>query len=511
MPMRWYNLCSFIISLCLLATSTSAKSINPHNPPDGRFADDWGVIYLAGQKVGYMHATMTRAGDNVLSDTTTVMRLGRVDQPIKIKLIEKATETIAGKPISFESIQDLSTYQSTVTGHIQDGKVYITNRQFGVDLKNEYDFPEGATLKSWAMFREGLLRGLNPGTTYENDLYEPAIRVDGIIKAKTTIGDVETIDIHNAKTTGHRVTVEMITPLGTMTMLSWVNADGQVLKASIPAPGMGNMDIVMSTAAMALADFIPPEIFMTSSIKAGQHIDTNAAGQISYRLKRKNDEVDLGVFPSTGMQRVTKATPDAIELTITRQVHAPQSPAPAKLDKTKFGEYLDSNMMINSHDPQIIALATKAAAGESNPFVLCDKLRIFVTDYIDEKNLSVGFATASEVCRTKEGDCSEHAVLLAAMGRVHNIPSRVAVGLAYVPLFGGQQDIFGYHMWTQFYLDGRWIDFDAALRETDCSPTRITFATSSLKTAGGADISLPLIAKIGGIDLDIMKIEPLTK
>ncbi len=511
MRIRLFNLCSSIICLVVLATSTIASPIDPNNPPDGRFADDWGVIYLAGQKVGYMHSTMTRAGDNILTDSTTVMRLGRVDQPIKIKLVEKATETLAGQAISFESIQDLSTHQSTVKGVIHNGKVNITNSQFGVDLKNEYDFPEGASLKSWAMFREGLLRGFKPGTTYENKLYEPAMRVDGIIKAKTLIGDIETIEIHNVKTEGQRVTVEMITPLGSMTMLSWVNPDGQVLKASVPAPGMGNMDIVMCSAAVALADFIPPEIFMTSSIKAGQRIDADAAEQITYRVKRKNKDIDLGDFPSTGMQRVISTTPDAIVLTVTRQAHTPQSAAHTKLEKAQLAEFLDSNLMINSRDPQIIKLATKAAAGESNPFVLGDKLRKFVTDYIEEKNLSVGFATASEVCRTKEGDCSEHAVLLAALGRVHNIPSRVAVGLAYVPLFGRQNDIFGYHMWTQFYLDGRWIDFDAALRETECSPTRITFATSSLKTAGGADISLPLIAKIGGIDLDIVKINPRKK
>ncbi len=500
-----------IICLFALTTTASAKPIDPNNPTDGRFADDWGVIYLAGQKVGYMDATMTRQGDHILSDTTTVMRLGRVDQPIKIKLIEKSTETIAGKPISFESIQDLSTHQSTVKGRIKDGKVYITNSQFGVDLKDEYDFPEGAVLKSWAMFRESLLRGLKPGTTYENNLYEPSMRVDGIIKAKTTIGQVESIDILGVKTQGQRVTVEMITPLGSMAMHSWVDPDGWMIKASIPAPGMGNMDIIITTAAKALADFIPPEIFMTSSIKAGRRIDTNAAGQITYRIKRKNKDIDLGELPSTAMQRVISATPDAIELTVTRQSHTRQSAKAVKLDKTQLRDYLSSNLMINSQDPQIIALATKAAAGESDPFILGDKLRIFVTDYIEEKNLSVGFATASEVCRTKEGDCSEHAVLLAALGRVHNIPSRVAVGLAYVPLFGQQDDIFGYHMWTQFYIDGRWIDFDAALRETDCSPTRITFATSSLKTAGGADLSLPLIAKIGGIDIDILNIKPRTK
>jgi hypothetical protein len=51
------------------------------------------------------------------------------------------------------------------------------------------------------------------------------------------------------------------------------------------------------------------------------------------------------------------------------------------------------------------------------------------------------------------------------------------------------------------------VDFDAALRETDCSPTRIAFAVSSLKNAGMADLSLPLINKIGAIEIDILDVE----
>ncbi len=130
-----------------------------------------------------------------------------------------------------------------------------------------------------------------------------------------------------------------------------------------------------------------------------------------------------------------------------------------------------------------------------------------MTEYVTTKSLNIGFATAGEVARTREGDCSEHGVLLAALGRINNLPSRVAVGLAYVPVFGNQDDIFGYHMWTQFYIGGRWVDFDAALRETDCRPTCIAFAVSSLKNAGMADLSLPLINKIGAIDIDILDIE----
>ena len=172
-----------------------------------------------------------------------------------------------------------------------------------------------------------------------------------------------------------------------------------------------------------------------------------------------------------------------------------------------MAEYLEGNLMINTADPKLIDLAKQAGGGEKEPFALADKLRRFVTEYVVTKSLNIGFATASEVARTKEGDCSEHGVLLAALGRLNGLPSRVVVGLAYVPIFGNQDHIFGYHMWTQFFIDGRWIDVDAALRETDCSPARIAFAVSSLKNAGLADLSLPLLTKLGAIDIEILDVE----
>jgi hypothetical protein len=126
---------------------------------------------------------------------------------------------------------------------------------------------------------------------------------------------------------------------------------------------------------------------------------------------------------------------------------------------------------------------------------------------VHSKSLGIGFATASEVARNKEGDCSEHGVLLAALARLNGLPSRVAVGLAYVPGFAGQKDVFGYHLWTQVFIDGRWLDVDAAIPETECSPIRIAMATSSLKNTGLVDLSLPLLSRIGTIAIEIVDVE----
>jgi len=249
---------------------------------------------------------------------------------------------------------------------------------------------------------------------------------------------------------------------------------------------------------------------MATTIKAKRSIDAKSASRISYRVKTIKSDVELADFPTTPMQTSKRMPDGSIELSVKRLIHkqgAPRGAGDEPLTQEQLAEFLDSNLMINTSDPELIKLAKQAGGQERDPFMLADRLRRFVSNYVTTETLGIGFATASEVCRTRAGDCSEYGVLLAALGRINKLPSRVVAGLAYVPLFGNESDIFGYHMWTQFYIDGRWVDFDAALRESVCSPARIAFATSSLKHAGLADLSLPLISKIGAIDIDVLKVE----
>ncbi len=494
------------LSFFLCGSAAAPAWSDPTDPREGLFSDDWAVIYLAGGKVGYMHSTMTRMGDEIHTRTTTVMKLGRANSPIEIKTVQQTIETIDGRPQSFASKMQAATIETSTSGVIRDGRVVITTAQFGMEQKQDYEFPKSA-LMTWGMYRETLKRGFEPGTSYAFDLYVPELRLDGAVKATTEVGDVETFVHQGTKLSGQRLTVTMKSPIGEMTVTSWVDKLGKPIKAVMPAAGLGDLTIIASDQATALNDFVPPELFLRTTLKANRKINRSAASRIVYRLTKKNAGAVLTGLPVTDMQRISKESDDSVELVVSRRPHVWVTENPTPLSPEARREYLEANLMINTEDPELIRLAKKAGAGETNPFALADRLRRFVTDYVKHKNLNIGFATASEVARTREGDCSEHGVLLAALGRLNGLPARVAVGVAYVPVFGQASDIFGYHLWTQFYIDGRWVDFDAALRESQCSPARITFATSSLRNTGLADLSLPLLSKIGAIHLEILEVE----
>ena len=102
----------------------------------------------------------------------------------------------------------------------------------------------------------------------------------------------------------------------------------------------------------------------------------------------------------------------------------------------------------------------------------------------------------------REGDCTEHAVFLAALARARGIPARVAIGLVYV----GRLQAFGYHMWTEVYVDKRWIPVDATLNAGGIGAGHLKIAQSNLQGASAFIAFLPVVQLIGRVKIEIVNV-----
>jgi len=196
---------------------------------------------------------------------------------------------------------------------------------------------------------------------------------------------------------------------------------------------------------------------------------------------------------SEGHQRVVERTKESVTIEI--------SPAVTKVEEKAIEPYLASSRYVDCTDERIVAAAREAVGDEKDPWRKAQRLRRAVHELIEFKNFGVGMATASEVIETKAGDCSEHAVLLAAMARAAGLPSRGVAGLMYS---GGE---FGYHMWTQVYVGGAWRDVDAVLPDCDFDATHIRLSTSAL---GDDDSLLDLAAfaaVFGNLKIEVVEQE----
>ncbi|MBM4029284.1 MAG: transglutaminase domain-containing protein [Planctomycetes bacterium] len=145
---------------------------------------------------------------------------------------------------------------------------------------------------------------------------------------------------------------------------------------------------------------------------------------------------------------------------------------PYKGDDPKLLEATKPTRFLQSDDKRIVDLARQAVGDTKDAAEAARRIEAFVAKHIDNKSLGVGYASAAEVVESRQGDCSEFAVLTAAMCRAVGIPSQVVVGVAYVRDFGGMEG-FGGHAWTQVYVGadergqgGQWMGLDAAFRSS---------------------------------------------
>lgn len=122
--------------------------------------------------------------------------------------------------------------------------------------------------------------------------------------------------------------------------------------------------------------------------------------------------------------------------------------------------HLRPSFLLDFDEPSVLAARKQAvqAYGE-RPSVA--ELAQFVARYIDKKNMERAFDIASQVAARKEGDCTEHAVLLAAVLRAFGHAARVVQGLAIVVL-DGSPAAFG-HAWVEYHDGAVWKPADAAL------------------------------------------------
>ncbi len=135
--------------------------------------------------------------------------------------------------------------------------------------------------------------------------------------------------------------------------------------------------------------------------------------------------------------------------------HSDSAPAPLA-DPAPF---LKAEPQLEIDDPQLKTWVDALVARHqvAKP-VLAERLRLAVRGYIVKKDLSMGDGSALETFRSRTGDCTEHANLLAAVLRIAGIPSRVELGMVFAQDFGGWVG----HAWNSAYVDDRWVHLDSA-------------------------------------------------
>jgi transglutaminase-like putative cysteine protease len=189
-------------------------------------------------------------------------------------------------------------------------------------------------------------------------------------------------------------------------------------------------------------------------------------GHIRYRFAYR-DGIAFPI-PATGEQRVETAGDETVVDICTGC--GPGLPA----DAAARAAALRPTAWLQSDNPRLIAIAGPVArlpvSDARKMELLIEKARPYL-----ERIDFVGHYSALETLKRRAGDCTEAAVLLAALGRAAGIPTRVASGLVYSrEYYHGVSNAFLPHSWTIAWVDGAWRSFDLALDRFDSSHIALT-------------------------------------
>ena len=459
--------------------------------------DMWELIELAGAPAGYgrmREYSIERDGETLHQiESVLRMRMQRLGQKVEAAIFVQATFHAKGDMLDFRTETDLGGQAMITTGIVKGQHLEMATEQGGrVTAQRIRWSPE-----LHGFFYEQRLLENEPMVPGEQRTFSALLPIFNRV-AKTTLraGDWSNTDMLGES--------KELLPIQSETKLSgqqftttlWMDRDGQILKTEEPTLGQ---TVTRTTKEKALAKqrAAPPDLITETVIPL--KAESNAlAGAHAARFRVHTAGANTKPpFPNSVCQVCTPAEAGGWNLLVSA---GEDQAALAKDGQKDLPQAADRkpNRYVDQNDAAIRQLAAEVgpAATES---LLAKALAEHVYLWITRKDFSTVLATATEVARTRTGDCTEHAVLLAALARARGLPARVVVGLVYVPSLGG----FAYHMWNQIWCDGAWRFFDATQSDGKCGAGHIKVADAALDDQSGLTVFLPVLQVMGGIKIEL--------
>ncbi len=147
-------------------------------------------------------------------------------------------------------------------------------------------------------------------------------------------------------------------------------------------------------------------------------------------------------------------------------------------DKKGPGKHLANTPLLRTDD-EIIKKSGEKFNKSSNPV---EEISSYVYRHIRNKTTGLPLITAPLIMKNRTGDCTEHAVLAAALFRSAGIPARGVTGMIFAPEFMGEKNVFVYHMWIEVFYMGRWQPVDPTRPGNRNFSPYIAFAYHDLKS-----------------------------
>ena len=429
-----------LLSLAVWLTGSAAHAQGPS-------AAWYSIETDAGARLGHASFEVTRGsdGETVIQTHTLLLQEQGAAAPTRITTRTVQEKDAEGRTLTLESVTTTGRARTVDRARIEPGVAIVTRetavetREIRIPLPPEARFDNGEPLlAAWD-------RRASPRLEF------PRFNLDALA--------VERVVIEPASAPAeHGVLIRRHYQGDVLTAIARLDVDdlGRMRRSSQPLFG-ATLAVRAVDRQTALAAHEPFRVFESTATPSPVRIpDSAARGRLRYSFAFR-DGFEFAA-PQTGQQRVRTETAG----TMVVDVCAGCGPGLAK-DPASLAEALRPTAWLQSDHPRIKSLADpiaqRALSESARMQALSDLARPYVAD-ID----FAGHFSALETVARRRGDCTEAAVLLAALGRAAGIPTKVASGLVYAwGNYRGASNSFIPHSWVVAYVDGEWKSLDAAL------------------------------------------------
>lgn len=438
-----------VIVLLLLAPIEAVAAIPKlASPPEG---ERWFSINLDGERVGFAHLSITKAGEGYRIDTegSVKLRVMGFSREASTKESYLVGPNLALRSFSTENRIDGSPM--VVKGEVTGNGIRVAVESGGSKKERTLKF-KGPVYPSHALNIYPLMQGATPGKSY-----------------KMAILDAESLKIKQVKV---EVIGEETLPPGTATVHLrsnlypmvdndvWVDLKGNSVRESVREDLVVTLAEDETSAKLYLADAALSKrdlVLDFSLVRVDPPIDRPE------QLKKLSMEISglpatLPILQGKGQQGTRLPDGKVVFTMPNPEFAALPGAAPTAGD-------LEPASRIPSDAPEVMAKKDEVVGTGTDP---AQKARLLVQWVAREVKGSVTDSQSPlETLKSRTGNCQSHARLYAALARAAGIPTKFVSGLVYSPGQG-----FLYHSWAESYLNG-WVPVDPTFGEMPANATHI--------------------------------------
>jgi hypothetical protein len=488
----------FSRGILVLATVTAVAA----DKPAGLIHETWETVLLDGARIGSLHTTFREVGDGGQFRTETDLDLSFrcYGAEVRMKREFATEESSAGvvSAVSMKQLQDRGR-QLTLQGTVEDGRLHVVVDGGRIERR----IPWSDNVLGLAA-QERLLvdRRPKPGDQFTFLRYEPTFNT--VVTVRVTAKQPEPVGDAGAKLLRVELVPNRIEAAGTSIQppgsVVWLDGGFRPARREIELDGVGKVLLKRTTKEIATgAPDKPSDIGLRNLVAVNRRIsDPHSTRSAVYRITLKGEPASAIVHDAH--QDIRNVKGDTFEL----HVHPPRPERGASAGPAA-DEYLSRNYYVDSDNGNIREITRRATAGEQDAWSKALRIERWVSKAMRPSS-GAELAPASQIARDLTGDCRAYALLTAAMCRAAGIPSRTAIGLIYTEREASDPK-FGFHMWTEVNIGGRWIGLDSTLGRGGVGACHIKISDHSWYATRSLTPLLPVNRVLGKLSVEIVRIE----